>query len=140
MITLTESIKNRIMTKLGGPIITVELSENQIADLFHSSIKDWHLYSSLSKLEKNKLEIIEASWVEKYFQALCKESLGRIRSKYSGELPIPGNTMKLEYDSLLRESVNEKIDLVSLLIPPQDKIILAAYIEIGNLDNAPALF
>lgn len=136
MIKYSKDIEKRAKIKLGEPVMTVELDESQMETLFVDSIKNWHLYSSLSKLEKEKLNLIENEWVENYFQALCKESLGRIRSKYSGKINIPGGEFTLEFESLFSESLEEKRNLISLLIPPVDKVVLAAYVEIGNLEES----
>lgn len=136
MITFSEQTIKRARTKLGEPVMGVELADEQMSSLFSIAISNWKLNASLSKLSDNKLEEISSDWVENYFQALCKESLGRIRSKYLGELPIPGQSVTLEYESLLRESTQEKEDLVSLLIPPINKVLLAAYINIGSMDSA----
>lgn len=136
MINYSKSIADRIRSRLGEPSISVELLDYQMKDLFYIAVKTWNLYSTLSKIEKDKLENIEYEWVEKYFQAICKESLGRIRNKYNEESNIHINDIKLEYQSLLIESKNEQTELIGLLMPTTNKIILAAYINIGNLDES----
>jgi len=40
-------------------------------------------------------------WVRRYFIALCKETLGRVRGTFGGKLPIPDANMEIEYQSLL---------------------------------------
>lgn len=134
-------IKNRVIAKLGGPTIAVELEIEQLEGLYINSIKDWHLYSPLSKLDETKLEEIKGDWIENNFQALCKEALGRIRGKFRDGLPIPGvEKVTLDYDSLLKESEQEKNDLIALLIPPAEKIVLAVYVNVGNMDNEDVKF
>lgn len=130
----TDSIKKRILIKLGEPSIQVELEEEAMKNLFIDSYKDWNMYSNLSKLEEKKLYAIKDEWIENYFQALCKESLGRIRGKYMGVVNLPGAELKLEYESLLNESRQEKENLIGLLIPATEKIILAVYVNVGNID------
>jgi hypothetical protein len=134
-------VKNRVIAKLGGPTIVVELDDEQMEGLFVNSIKDWYLYSPLSKLDERKLEEIKGDWIENNFQALCKESLGRIRGKFRNGLPIPGvEKVTLDYDSLLKESEQEKNELVGLLIPPAEKIVLAVYVNVGNMNSEDVKF
>lgn len=136
---IQEGIKNRMFAKLGAPVMAIELEDQQISDLFGIATRDFRLYSSLSKLDEEKKESISYEWIESYFQALCKESLGRIRGKYRNGLPIPGQeNMLLDFDSLLNESTQEKERLISLLIPSAEKILLACYINVGNMDDVDA--
>jgi len=55
------------------------------------------------------------NWVRKYFIATCKESLGRVRGKFGGNLKTPDSELSLEYDSLLTEGKDEKSKLVEEL-------------------------
>jgi hypothetical protein len=55
------------------------------------------------------------NWVRKYFIAICKESLGRVRGKFGGNLKTPDSELSLEYDSLLTEGKDEKMKLVEEL-------------------------
>lgn len=50
-------------------------------------------------------------WVRRYFTALCKETLGRVRGKFSGKLPIPDASAELDYASLLNEGKDEMVTL-----------------------------
>lgn len=45
-------------------------------------------------------------WVRQYMLAICKETLGRVRSKFK-TVPIPGNDVQLDGDSLLQEARDE---------------------------------
>lgn len=137
----SKNIIDRAITRLGGPTIAVELEDNQMEGLYINAVKDWHLYSNLSKLEIEKVKSIEQEWVESYFQALCKESLGRIREKFREGLSIPGvEKVILDYESLLKESEREKSDLIGLLVPPSEKIVLAVYINVGNMNSEDVKF
>lgn len=139
--SFSQSVKNRAIAKLGGPTIAVELDDEQMEALYVNSIKDWRLYSSLSNLETSKIESIEQEWLENYFQALCKETLGRIRGKFREGLSIPGvEKVILDYESLLKESDQEKSGLIGLLIPPAEKIVLAVYINVGNMNSEDVKF
>lgn len=131
----TLQVKDRVLAKLGGPAIDVELDDKQIEELYTNAVKDWYLYSTLSKIEKYKVEEIKGDWTENYFQALCKEALGRIRGKFRNGLAIPGaEGVMLDFESLLNEAEKEKDGLIGLLVPPAEKIVLAVYINVGNMD------
>lgn len=58
----------------------------------------------------SKINDIGRNWIRNYFLAICKETLGRIRGKYSS-LPIPDNEISLNYQELLQESTTEKESL-----------------------------
>tara|TARA_R100000482_G_C5125863_1_gene148687 strand:- start:875 stop:2041 length:1167 start_codon:yes stop_codon:yes gene_type:complete len=53
-------------------------------------------------------------WIRKYALALCKESLGLVRSKYQN-LPIPNGETQMDGDTLRNEAAAEKEGLVSQL-------------------------
>ena len=55
------------------------------------------------------------AWVRRWFTAYVKESLGRVRGKYQGNLKTPDSEIQLEYDSLLTESKDEKSKLIEEL-------------------------
>ena len=132
---LTDYIKNRVISKLGGPAIAIEIEDEQMHNLYENAKLEWELYSDLSDLSDEKKEAIKYTWTDSYFQALCKETLGRIRGKYNGNFSIPGLDISLEYNSLLKESEQEKSNLISLLIPSEHKITLAVYINVEGLDH-----
>jgi hypothetical protein len=50
-------------------------------------------------------------WVYRYTLALAKELLGNIRSKYQ-EIPIPDATIRMDGETLRRESQQEKDNLI----------------------------
>jgi hypothetical protein len=49
-------------------------------------------------------------WIRNYALALCKEMLGQIRGKFQ-TVPIPGESVTLNFSSLLSEAQKEKDDL-----------------------------
>jgi hypothetical protein len=49
-------------------------------------------------------------WIRNYALALCKEMLGQIRGKFQ-TVPIPGESVTLNYSALLSEAQKEKDDL-----------------------------
>jgi hypothetical protein len=46
-------------------------------------------------------------WIRRYFIALCKETLGRVRGTFSGKVAIPEADLTMDYESLLTEARNE---------------------------------
>ncbi len=135
MLLFTDKIKKRVISKLGAPTIDIELNDEQIKDLFDIAQSHWFLYSPISNLNKEKVQAIQSVWIESYFQALCKETLGRVRGKYSEGFSIPGvDKVILDFKTLLDESTQEKENLIGLLIPNSNKIVLAIYINIDNME------
>ena len=62
----------------------------------------------------NNINSVGRQWIKKYFLALCKESLGAIRQKYSS-LPIPGGELTLDGAELRNEAQQEKTELITQL-------------------------
>jgi hypothetical protein len=54
-------------------------------------------------------------WVRRWFTAYVKETLGRVRGKYSGNLKTPDSEIQLEYQSLQTEGKDEKLKLLEEL-------------------------
>jgi hypothetical protein len=52
-------------------------------------------------------------WIRRYFIALCKEALGRVRGTYSGKIPgvDDGTDLEMDYQSLLTEGKDEQTTL-----------------------------
>ena len=48
------------------------------------------------------------TWVRRWFTAYCKETLARVRGKYSGSLKTPDSELTLEYTTLQSEAKDEK--------------------------------
>lgn len=91
---------------------------------------DWE---SLNKPAQN--------WVRKFFIASCKEALGRVRGKFSGNLKTPDSELSLEYDSLLTEGKDEKMKLIEELMQRlerlrPDKMLERRANEAENLNNS----
>lgn len=47
-------------------------------------------------------------WVRRYFIALCKETLGRVRGTFGGKVPTPDAELEMDYQSLLTEGLDEQ--------------------------------
>jgi len=55
-------------------------------------------------------------WVRRYFVAGCKETLSKVRGKYSGNLKTPDSELTMEYATLATEGKDEKTKLIEELI------------------------
>ena len=55
-------------------------------------------------------------WVRRWFTAYCKETLSRVRGKFSGNLKTPGSEVVMDYQSLATEAKDEKTKLLEELI------------------------
>ena len=53
--------------------------------------------------------------MRKFFIAYCKEGLSRIWGKFSGDLKVPDQDIKLDYTSLMTEAKDEKMKLIEEL-------------------------
>ena len=69
----------------------------------------------LSKLRYSDLNEPTRIWVRRYLTALFKESLGRVRGKFSGALKVPEAELTMDYDSLLNEGKEEQLKLLEQL-------------------------
>jgi hypothetical protein len=65
----------------------------------------------LAELTWDKLNQPAKHWVRRWFTAYVKESLGRVRGKYSGAIKAPDSELKLDYESLISEGKDEKSKL-----------------------------
>jgi len=57
------------------------------------------------------LNVPAQQWVRRWFTAYVKETLGRVRGKYSGNLKTPDSEIQMDYTSLLTEGKDEKTKL-----------------------------
>jgi hypothetical protein len=56
------------------------------------------------------------AWVRRWFTAYVKETLSRVRGKYSGNLKTPDSEITMDYQSLATEAKDEKTKLLEELI------------------------
>lgn len=47
-------------------------------------------------------------WIRRYFIALCKETLGRVRGTFNGRVPMADADLEMDYQSLLSEGLDEQ--------------------------------
>jgi len=141
---IVKDIFERTKAKFGGDIMVFELTEETLHLLFSDANKKFFLYSDLSNRPKDKMDLVKDSWIESYFGANVKEALGNVRGKFSGEAPVPGAELKIEYKHLLEESNQEKKALTRLILDNEykgnditkddDFVLLAVYLNVENAD------
>ena len=61
-------------------------------------------------------------WVRRWFIAYCKETLSKVRGKYSGNLKTPDADLTLDYQSLATEAKDEKSKLIEELIGAEGRL------------------
>lgn len=70
----------------------------------------------LEELSWEDLNTPGKQWVRRWFTAYVKETLARVRGKYSGNLKTPDSEIQMDYQSLLTEAKDEKSKLLEELI------------------------
>ena len=61
-------------------------------------------------------------WVRRWFIASCKETLSKVRGKYSGNLKTPDSELVMDYQSLSTEAKDEKTKLWDDLFGAEGKL------------------
>ncbi len=81
-------------------------------DAFESGVNGINNMNTLpfANIPYNNINSIGKQWIRKYALALCKEMLGQIRGKFT-TVPIPGESVTLNYSDLLSQAKEEQADL-----------------------------
>ena len=61
-------------------------------------------------------------WVRRWFVASCKETLSKVRGKYSGNLKTPDSELTMDYQSLATEGKDEKLKLIEELTGAEGRL------------------
>ena len=61
----------------------------------------------IGNLPFNNINAIGKQWIRRFALALCKETLGQIRSKF-GSVPVPGQTVNLNGSAIITEGKEEQ--------------------------------
>jgi hypothetical protein len=72
---------------------------------------------------------IGKQWIRRFALALSKETLGQIRGKFGGSVPIPGDTISLNASDLLSQAKEEKDKLREELSKILDETTYSKLIE-----------
>jgi len=80
-------------------------------------------------------------WIRKYSLALSKETLGQVRGKFGGSIPIPGDNVTLNADALLSQAATEQQALKEELNKQLDEMLYSklAETEKNMTDNTDAI-
>ena len=75
----------------------------------------------------NKIDWVDLNnpsqiWVRRWFFAYAKETLSRVRGKFSGNLKTPDSELTMDYQSLATEAKDEKTKLIEELIGAEGRL------------------
>jgi hypothetical protein len=89
----------------------------------------------------NKINSIGQQWVRRFSLALSKETLGQVRGKFGGSIPIPGDTVSLNASDLLGQASSEQQTLREELNKQLDEMLYAKIAETDKamVDNMDAI-
>ena len=88
-----------------------------------------------------KVNSIGQQWVRRFSLALSKETLGQVRGKFGGNVPIPGDTVTLNASDLLSQAASEQTALREELNKQLDEMLYAKLAEADKamVDNMDAI-
>jgi len=75
-----------------------------------------------NKMSWEKLNNPAQIWVRKWFVAYCKETLARVRGKFSGNLKTPDGDLTMDYTTMATEGKDEKVKLLEELIGAEGRL------------------
>ena len=80
-------------------------------------------------------------WIRRFSLALSKETLGQIRGKFGGSIPIPGDSVSLNADALLSQAAAEQTALREELNKQLDEMLYSklAETEKAMIDNTDGI-
>jgi hypothetical protein len=80
-----------------------------------------------------KINSIGQQWIRRFSLALSKETLGQVRGKFGGSVPIPGDTVQLNAADLLSQASTEQTALREELNKQLDEML---YFKLAETDKA----
>ena len=88
----------------------------------------------------DKINSIGQQWIRRFSLALSKETLGQVRGKFGGSVPIPGDKVSLNASDLLSQAQAEQTALREELNKQLDEMLYAKIAEtdkamIDNMDS-----
>ena len=88
-----------------------------------------------------KINSMGQQWIRKFSLALSKETLGQVRGKFGGSIPIPGDNITLNASDLLSQAATEQAALREELNAQLDEMLYARLAEVdkGFIDNTDAI-
>jgi hypothetical protein len=91
----------------------------------------------MENIEFIKINSIGQQWVRRFSLALSKETLGQVRGKFGGQVPIPGDNVTLNASDLLSQAQAEQTSLREELNKQLDEMLYSRIAEVdkGMTDN-----
>ena len=88
-----------------------------------------------------KINSIGQQWIRRFALALSKETLGQVRGKFGGSIPIPGDNVSLNASDLLSQASTEQQALREELNKQLDEMLYAKLAETdkGMVENLDAI-
>ena len=87
----------------------------------------------MENLPYANINSIGKQWIRRFSLALSKETLGQIRGKFGGNVPIPGDTIQLNASDLLSQAAAEQLALREELNKQLDEML---YVKLAEADKA----
>lgn len=89
----------------------------------------------------DKINSIGQQWIRRFALALSKETLGQIRGKFGGSIPIPGDNVSLNASDLLSQASAEQSALREELNKQLDEMLYSKIAETDKnmVDNMDAI-
>lgn len=87
----------------------------------------------MENLPYESINSIGKQWIRRFSLALSKETLGQIRGKFGGQIPIPGDNVTLNASDLLTQASTEQQALREELNKQLDEML---YVKLAEADKA----
>ena len=95
----------------------------------------------MENLPYKSINSIGKQWIRRFALALSKETLGQVRGKFGGNVPIPGDNISLNASDLLSQAQSEQAALREELNKQLDEMLYAKLAETDKamIDNTDAI-
>ena len=95
----------------------------------------------MENLPFDRINSIGQQWIRRFALALSKETLGQIRGKFGGAVPIPGDNVQLNASDLLSQASAEQTALREELNKQLDEMTYAKLVETDKnmIDNTNSI-
>jgi len=95
----------------------------------------------MENLPFDRINSIGQQWIRRFALALSKETLGQIRGKFGGQVPIPGDNVTLNASDLLSQASAEQTALREELNKQLDEMTYAKLVETDKamIDNTNSI-
>ena len=87
----------------------------------------------MQNIEFTSINSIGQQWIRRFSLALSKETLGQVRGKFGGNVPIPGDNITLNASDLLGQAAAEQTALREELNKQLDEML---YSKLAETDKA----